>query len=226
MKNHLKRIAAPKSWIINRREKKYIVRPSPSGHALGMGLPLGLILRDFLKLASTMNEVKKMLRHKEVQVDGIRRFDYSFMVGLFDVIAIPALGKAYRIVFDTKGRVVPVEAGADQNVKLCKIIGKTVLRGKKIQYHLHDGKNLVLTHTAKVGDSLKLGLPKLDVQEILPLQVGANVFLTQGKHRGDIGVLAGVKGSEATYTVDGSEIETAKEYLFVIGGKKSAITIR
>ena len=51
MKNHLKRIAAPKSWLINRKSSTFIVRPNPGAHALDKGLPLGVIIRDNLKLA-------------------------------------------------------------------------------------------------------------------------------------------------------------------------------
>ena len=219
MKHHLKRIAAPKSWIIDRRKNVYIVRPTSGGHALGMGLPLGLVLRDVLKVASTMTEVKKMLHTKSILIDGKRRKEYSFMVGIFDVITFPDTGKSYRVAFDTKGRVIVSEInGAELSIKPCKIIGKTALAGKKIQFHLHDGKNIIMDKDAKVGDTLLLQLPTLEVKDILPLQSGAAVFLTKGDHRGDIGVLKEIHDRNAVYIAAGQEIETTRDYLFVVGG--------
>ena len=69
MKNHLKRIASPKTWAIARQGATFVVRPNPGAHSLAMGLPLSLILRDLLQLASTMSEAKKILHRREVLPD-------------------------------------------------------------------------------------------------------------------------------------------------------------
>ena len=226
MKNHLKRIASPRTWLIGRKTHQFIVRPLPGGHSMKNSLPLGVILRDNLGLASTMTEIKKLLNNQEVLIDGKRKKNHRLPVGLFDVISLPALKKQYRILLDGKGRLCVQEIPeSEASSKICQIVGKTVLGKDKIQFNLHDGKNVISTKSAKVGDSFVLTLPTLDVKEVLPLQEGVFVFLISGKHAGASGVLKEIKGTEATFTSDGEEIETAKSYLYVIGNKKSAITL-
>ncbi len=228
MKNHLKRIATPRTWVINRKSNKFIVRPNAGGHAFSEGTALGVILRDMLHVAETMAEVKKLLHSQEVLVDGKRRKEHRFIVGLFDVIAVPALKKQWRVVLDRKARLAVVEIpAAEAAMKVCKVVGKTMLPGGKLQFNLHDGKNLIGEHKANVGDSVVLSLPDLAVKEVLPLKEGVSVFLTRGKHGGDTGLLKEFKGSDAVYTSASSksDVETAKGYLFVVGAKKPAMGI-
>lgn len=225
MKQHLKRIASPRTWFINRKKIRFIIRPNPSGHPFDFGLPLGVILRDLLHLGSTRAETKKLLHNKQILVDGIRRKDPRFLVGLFDVLELSDLKKSYRIVLDPHGRISLIPApDNEKNFKPCKIIGKKVLSKGKVQFNLHDGKNILFKETAKVGDTLVLALPKLDVSKVLPLQPGMQVFLTRGKHSGELGELKELRGTEAVYKVDKKEIETAKNYLFVVGEKKAVIS--
>jgi small subunit ribosomal protein S4e len=226
MKNHLKRIASPRTWVISRKQNKFIVRPNPGAHAFDAGLPLGIIMRDILNLAETIGEVRKILNNKEVLVDGKRRKDHHYIVGLFDVLAIPGLKKCYRVTLDFKGRIIVKEIPEREgNLKVCKIIGKRVLPKGKVQFNLHDGKNIIADKEARVGDSFVLSLPKLEIKEVLTLKKGANVFLTKGKHSGGKGVLKEITGNEAHYTSDNKEIETLKTYLFVIGDKKPVIEL-
>lgn len=226
MKNHLKRIASPKTWMIQRKECTFITRPKPGAHSMEMGLPLGVIIRDEFKLASTMGEVRKILHSKEVLVDGKRRKDHRYITGLFDVISIPTIKKNYRVLVDKKGRLVIKEiSDSESSIKLAKIVGKTMLRGNKIQFNLHDGKNIVSEQKANVGDTLVLSLPKATIKKILPLKAGMSVFLTKGKHAGDSGTLKEIKGGEAAYSAKGSEVYTSKEYLFVVGDKEPEIKI-
>ena len=103
--HHLKRIAAPRTWLVQRKENTFIIRPKPGAHSLEYGLSLGVILRDVLKVGKTLAEVKKILNNKEILVDGKRRKDYRFIVGLFDVISIPALKQYHRVSLDNKGRI-------------------------------------------------------------------------------------------------------------------------
>jgi len=196
-----------------------------------MGMPLGVVLRDILRLASTMNEIKKLLHAKEVFVDGKRRRDHHLIIGLFDVLSIPILKKSYRLLLDRKGRVVVEEIGSEKEslLKPCKVVGKTILSKGRLQYNLHDGKNIISDKKAKVGDTLLLVFPKMDVKEVLSLQEGSIVFLSRGKHHGDVGTLKKIRGQEAIYSRAGKEkqeeIETSKDYLFVIGVKEPIITI-
>jgi len=226
MKNHLKRIAAPRTWMIGRKDNKFIVRPKPGAHSLSMGLPLGVVLRDNLKLAPTIGEIKKILNRKDILVDGKRRKDHHFIVGLFDLISIPDLKKSYRVLLDSKGRLIVSESSEEESkLKLCKITGKSLLAKGKIQYHLHDGKNIISENKSNVGDTFVLQLPELTIKQVLSLKENNTIFLLKGKHGGDSGKLKEINGDVVTYTNSEGDIETAKEYVFVVGEKKPVITL-
>ena len=66
---------------------------------------------------------------------------------------------------------------------------------------------------------------KLEVKEILPLSEGATVFLTKGKHSGDVGTLKKLNVREAIFSKENKDVGTAKGYLFVVGKNKPAIKI-
>ncbi len=226
MKNHLKRIAAPKTWHLNRGLHIHAARPNPGTHTLEMGLALGTVLRDHLHLAQTMGEIKKLLNAKQVLVDGVQRKDYRFMAGLFDVVSVVDHKKHYRVVLDAKCRLQVKEISVSESaLKVSRVTGKTVLKGGKIQYHLYDGKNVIGSISANVGDSVVVDLPGSKIKKVLPLNEGMSIFLIKGKHGGDTGVLKQLKGTQAIYTKGTEEIETAKEYAFVVGEKASEMTL-
>ncbi len=227
MKQHLKRIASPKTWTIDRKKRTFITRPRPGAHSFSFGLPLGVVLRDFLGLSSTMAEAKKTINNKDILVDGKRRKDYRYIVGLFDVLSIPEIKKSWRALFDKKGRIIFNEITATESgLKPCKIVGKKTIAGNKIQFNLHDGKNIIADAKANVGDTLLLTLPKLEIKDVLSLEKGVAVFLTNGKHSGDNGKFKEIKNNEAIYVREKQEIETAKNYLFVIGKDKPVIEVK
>ena len=223
MKNHLKRIATPKTWSIARKQNKFIVRPHSGGHSLKFSMALGVVLRDKLNLVRTLREGQKMLHAQEVFVDGKRKKDRRDMVGLFDVITIPALKKHFQIVLSKKGKLEVVELSEkDANTKKAKIVGKCIVSGGKLQLRLHDGKNVLYSGAAKVGDSVVFDFKDRKITAVLKKETGAEVFLTRGKHAGSKGTLAAIEGELARYvSEDGQEVETATKYLFVLGKGKA-----
>lgn len=218
MKNHLKRIAAPRTWFINRKQNIFIIRPNPGTHSFAFGQPLGLILRDNLKLASSTAEIKRLLNNQEILVDGQRRKDHRFIVGLFDTISIPRLNQSYQIALDAKGRLMAAEIPWEKSLlKTCKVVGKRVLPGGKIQLSLHDGKTLAGENSIKNGDSVVVELPSLNIKKVLPLKNGASVMLVSGRHSGALARLEQVVNEKAVCLSGAEKIETAKKYLFVMG---------
>lgn len=232
MKHHLKRLTAPRQWNVSRKGTTFLLRPKPGAHSLELGLPLGMILRDVLHLTQTLAEAKKLLHGQQILVDGIRRTDHRFIIGLFDVLSIVPLKRHYRMLLDGKGRLALLEISpAESALKLCKVVGKSVLPGGTIQYHLHDGRNMLMKASARIGDTLVLTLPGFQVKDIIPGTPGAAVFLIKGRYSGDFGVLKNIKGAEATYTSQGGdssgrEVDTLKEYLFVVGSGKPLLNVK
>src|SRR3989338_4879108 len=120
VKRHLKRIAAPRRWHIQRKANVFITRPNPGAHSLELGLSLNTMLKDLIKVARTTREVKGILNTKEVLVDGKRRKDVHHLVGFMDVIEIPQTNQAFRISFDGHGRLVAVKIDPKEaKLKLC-----------------------------------------------------------------------------------------------------------
>ena len=68
MKRHLKIMAAPKSWPVERKERIWITRPNPGPHTLESSISISLILK-LLKYAKTTKETKQIINEKKVLVN-------------------------------------------------------------------------------------------------------------------------------------------------------------
>merc|ERR1712048_864520 len=67
-KKHMKRLAAPKSWMLDKLGGVYSVRPNSGPHRLRESMPLAIFLRNRLKYALTDKEAKyKLCRVREVK---------------------------------------------------------------------------------------------------------------------------------------------------------------
>ncbi len=229
--SHLKRIAMPKSWQIHKKERKFITRPLP-GQSLKLSLPLNLILRDILKLASNNREVKKILNNKEIFVNGNRIKEKRFIVGLMDVISIPEINKFYRILLNKKRKVVLKEIKKEEsNIKLCKILKKTKIKKDKIQLNLSDGRNILIKENKyKTNDSLLINLPKQEIKEHIEFKKNNSIYLIGGKYTGEIGILEEIKEDIIIFKIKNKKIEIKKKLgkkkMFVVGKDKPVITIQ
>ncbi len=220
---HQKRLSAPKTYKIPRKIFKWTVKPSPGPHNKN-AVPLLIVVRDYLQLADTAREARRIIASGEILVDGVPRKDYKFPVGLFDVIKIPKLNKSYRMVFDEKGRYVPIEI-EDDNLKLYKIVNKTMVKGGRIQLNLFDGTNVLGDNSFKTKDSILMEIPEKKIVDHLPFEIGALVMITGGTHAGEIGrikdykVVRSSSPNLVTVEVEGKELTTIEDYIFVIGKK-------
>lgn len=226
---HLKRLAAPLTWPIRRKENRFVARPKGS-FSLGMGMPLITALKDVLNLVRTRKEGKLVLNAREILVNGKRRKDEKFMVGLMDVLTIKDLNRSYRVLLDTKGslRLVPLSDG-EAAVKPCRVIGKRTVKGGKVQLSLHDGRSLLGAGELgehKAGDTIVLELPSNKIAQHIKLEDGCQAYLTGGNHVGCTGVVEHVLGDKRDKVIIriGDEVvESAKRFVFAIGKGKPVI---
>jgi small subunit ribosomal protein S4e len=226
VKNHLKAIAAPATWPIERKRRVFVVRPQPGTHSLDNCISLNLLLTDILKLATSKKEVMHILSTKEVMVDGRKVTERSFPVGLLDIISIKDIKKNYRIILDKKGKLRVIEIDEKENaIKPCKIIGKTLVKGK-VQLNLYDSRNILVDKDGyKVGDSIVLSADKKKVTDHLKLEKGNTIFLTGGKKIGTVGTVEDIIENKILYRKGEEVFETLKKYAFVIGNNKPLIKI-
>ena len=80
-KRHLKRLNAPKHWMLDKLGGVWAPRPSTGPHKLRECLPLIILLRNRLKYALNTKEVKYILMQRLVKVDGKARTDKTYPSG-------------------------------------------------------------------------------------------------------------------------------------------------
>ncbi|XP_050798835.1 40S ribosomal protein S4-like [Gopherus flavomarginatus] len=121
-KKHLKRVAAPKHWMLDKLTGVFAPRPSTGPHKLQECLPLIIFLRNRLKYALTGDEVKKICMQRFIKIDGKVRTDITYPAGFMDVINIEKTGEHFRLVYDTKGHFAVHRITAEEaKYKLCKV---------------------------------------------------------------------------------------------------------
>ena len=141
-----------------------------------------------------------------------------------DVLNIPKTGESYRVLLDRKARL-QLKLIEDSSAKLSKIVNKTTIKGGKTQLNLHDGKNVIIEEDAySVGDVICLKVPEQEIVEVYPLEVGATVLVTGGKHTGELGTVSEIIENKSTnpntIIIENSskdEFLTLKDYAFVVG---------
>ncbi len=230
----LKRLAAPKSWNISRKDNTWAIEPRPGPHSKKTGIPLGIVVRDMLNLAKNMREVKYILRNGKIKVDGEVRRDYRFQVGFMDTISIPTMDKYYRMLYDRLGRLGLVEIGKDEaGKKIVRVNGKRKIKAGKIQLNLHDGRNIITTdNSIKTGDSLLISVPNQGIENVIKLEKGMTAYIIGKSHSGELAeivdVIPGTISREPLVKLkeDENEIMTKKEYVFVVGKEEPLIKIR
>lgn len=217
-KDHLKRLAAPKTWHVQRKESVFITKQVPGPHSVSTSMPLVVLLKEVLSYANTTREAKKILNTNEIRVDGKARKDFRFPVGIFDTVEFPNVNECFRMIFNKKGKLDIVKIKKEEAaIKPAKIIGKTMAKGK-LQLNLYDGKNMLVDKGAyNVGDTLLLSLPEQKISKHIKLDKKSTIFLIGGKHIGEIGNVEDIVGRKIIYKDQkGNLIETSKEYAFVI----------
>lgn len=232
-KKHVKRLASPRRIKIKRKESVWLVKSRAGPHPSRDAAPLLVLIRDYLGYAKNAKEAEKILKSKEVMVDGKIRTDPKFPVGFMDVLSIPKINEDYRVVLDSLGRLDLKKLKKEEaTFKLCKIKEKKKIRKGVIQLSLHDGRNqLVKEGVYKRGDVLKISLPDQKILDHFELKKGNLVYITGGKHAGETGKIAEVQPGSITRKVlvtikkEEGEVTTPFENVFVIGKEKPALEL-
>lgn len=233
-RRHEKRLAASRKRKIERKTFVWTVKPKAGRHAKDDSVPLLVLIRDYLKLANTGREAESLIKAKEIHVDGKISREPKLAVGFMDIVSIPKLNKNYRIILDFKGRLDTQEIPkAEAGFKLCRIEGKSTIKGGKTQLTLHDGRNEIVSEKHyKVGDVVKISLPDQKILEHYDLKKGSLVYITGGKHAGDLVEALDVQRGSMTREIlitfkKGGEVLAAPlNYVFVLGKGEPAIRMK
>lgn len=233
MSLHMKRLASPRAWKISKKSSTWVPKPIAGKHSIESSIPLGIALRDYLKVVDTMTEAKRVIGNREIQIDGRVATSHKAPVGLMDIISLPKLEKHFRTVIDHHGRVALAEIPAAQATwKLCRVQNKTTVSGGRLQLNLHDGRNVIVKEAGyKTGDVLKLALPTQEIKGHYAFGEGMTALITGGAH---VGEFATVKGEETirsprpnlvSLSAGSDAFSTVKPYVFLVGKGKPEITL-
>ncbi|PPD87952.1 hypothetical protein GOBAR_DD15140 [Gossypium barbadense] len=202
LKKHLKRLNAPRHWMLDKLGGAFAPKPSSGPHKSRECLPL---------------------RH--VMVDGKVRTDKTYPAGFMDVVSIPKTNEDFRLLYDTKGRFrLHAITGDESKFKLCKV--RSVQFGQKgIPYlNTYDGRTIRYPDPLiKANDTIKFDLESNKIVDFIKFDVGNVVMVTGGRNRGRVGVIKNRekhKGSFETIHVQdaaGHEFATRLGNVFTIG---------
>ena len=225
---HLKRLVAPRSWSIARKERTWTTKPMPGKHSLEGAIPISTILRDYLNVCDNNREAKIIINDGAVMIDQRVVRKPKTAVGLMDIISIPLMKMHMRTMLDDHGRIqfVPIKA-TEAKWKLLRIEGKTTVKGGKTQLNLHDGTNILSEEKVNTGDVIQVSLPGFKIKKVLEFKKGAQTLITGGAHVGSISKITGLEVTRSTKPnlVIYKDFQTIKSYSFVVGDKKAMIAL-
>jgi len=238
-RKHLKRLNAPRHWMLDKLGGTWAPRPSTGPHKLRECLPLSLILRNRLRYALTRREVMMIVNRRLVKVDHKIRTDFNYPAGFQDVISIGRTDEQFRLLYDTKGRFVlhritPEEA----NYKLCRVtrvgVGSKSSIGRMPGLHgqsgaipylgTHDGRTIRFADPAvRVNDTIKFDLRTGKQVGHLKFDVGQLVMITRGANIGRVGTIVNRERHPGSFDIvhikdrRGNTFATRLTNVFVIG---------
>jgi small subunit ribosomal protein S4e len=239
---HKKRLSAPISYPIERKHGVFTIRANPTGAPFESTIPLGIIMREMLGYARTLNEVKKVLAKQIVKIDGKIQTNYKFGVRPMDVVEITKTDEFFRLSpYRGKRRLIlhPI-AKEDAYKKLLRIHKKHTIKKGIIQLTFHDGRNLSVNPDDKLlsqineiapKDSVLFNLETKTIDGHYPFREG-NVGLIVGGH--NVGLFGTIQEIETqigrkkrTITLETEEgiIKTTDNHIFIIGQNEPLIEV-
>ena len=230
MSDHMKRLAAPRTWPLKRKVSIWVTKQSAGAHSIEDSMSAVTVLRDMVGACDTAREAKRIIGNREMFVDGKTVKNPKAPVGFMDVISIPKMNLNYRMLITDKGKLALVPIDADDAAwEICKIMDKTVVKGGKIQLNLSGGRNILLDkNDYKCGVSLKIALEGQAIMDHYAPAAGNTVLIKEGAHSGSIKTVKEVevvRGSAPNLVIFTDGTQTVVDNCFVIGAEKSAVTL-
>jgi len=247
-KKHLKRLNAPKHWMLDKLGGTWAPRPSTGPHKLRECLPLSLILRNRLKYALTRRETVMIVMRRLVQVDHKVRTDLNYPAGFQDVVSIPKTDEIFRLLYDVKGRFLLHRITKEESqYKLARV--QKIKKGSKASigrnpFHngqagvipflvTHDGRTIRFADPAvKVHDTIKVDLKTGKQIGHIKFDIGNLVMVTKGNNIGRVGVIISKEKHPGSFDIvhmrdrRGNDFATRIENVFIIGeGSTPAISL-
>ncbi len=190
-KKHMKRLAAPTSWMLDKLGGVYASKPSSGPHKGRESMPITLFLRNRLKYALTAVEVERILKQRLIKIDGKVRTDPKFPAGFMDVVQIEKTNENFRLIYDIKGRfTIHRITNQEAKYKLCRV--KAVKTGPKNVPYLYtsDGRTIRYPDPLiKANDSIRLDINTGKIMDFIKFEAGNLCMVTGGRNTGRVGTI-------------------------------------
>jgi len=231
-KKHLKRLRAPKHWLLSKLDGIYATRPRAGPHKLRECIPLSIFLRHHLRYALIESEVIKIINCRHIEVNGVVITDRKFPLGLMDIVSIPRTGENFRMILDNKGRYYarPIDE-KEKEWTVIRIVKKFKAKFGRVNCVAHNGWTLSYPHPKMmINDSVRVLIgdkQNPEKQEVIKFKVGAEALCIGGRNKGRIGTISHRTKIPAQQDIvrltdsAGSVFSTQLRNLFVIGDGKS-----
>eukprot|EP01092_Planopodium_desertum_P010521 TRINITY_DN46927_c0_g3_i1.p1 TRINITY_DN46927_c0_g3~~TRINITY_DN46927_c0_g3_i1.p1 ORF type:complete len:270 (-),score=74.74 TRINITY_DN46927_c0_g3_i1:45-854(-) len=233
-KKHLKRLNAPKHWMLDKLTGIFAPRPSTGPHGLSECLPIILLIRNRLKYALTRKEVQSIAMQRHIRVDGKVRTDINFPAGFMDVVSIPATSEHFRLLYDVKGRfAIHRITDEEAKYKLGKVKRKLIGPNSIPFIVTHDGRTIRYPDPEiALGDSIRYEVGTGKILEFAKNEVGNLCMITGGTSLGRVGVIEKKEKHPGSFDIvhikdaAGKKFSTRSDNVFIIGkGTTSLVSL-
>jgi len=224
-KRHLKRLYAPKHWMLDKLGGIWAPRPSTGPHKLRECLPLIILLRNRLKYALNTKEVKYILMQRLIKVDGKARTDKTYPAGFMDVIGIEKTNEFFRLLYDVRGRFAIHRISADESQYKLARVKQVAMGQKKVPYLVtHDGRTIRYPDPSIAAmDTVKVELETGKISDHIKFETGNLAMVNGGKNTGRVGIIVSREKHQGSFDIvhlkdaSGSVFATRLGNVFVIG---------
>jgi len=234
-KKHLKRLNAPKHWMLDKLSGNFAPRPSAGPHKLRECLPLVVLLRNRLKYALNYSDVTKIMMQRLIKVDGKVRTDVCYPAGFMDVISIEKTGEFFRLLYDVKGRFVCHRIGADESAYKLGKVKKLGVGKNSVPYLVtHDARTIKreADSVIKVNDTVVIDIKTGKVTDCIKFDTGNTVMVIGGRNTGRVGIITHRERHASSYDIvhikdaAGNHFATRLTNIFLVGkGNKAMVTL-
>jgi len=216
-KKHLKRLNAPKHWMLDKLGGTWAPRPSTGPHKLRECLPLSLVLRNRLRYSLTRRETVMIVLRRLVQVDHHVRTDLNYPAGFQDVITIPKTDEQFRLLYDTKGRFVLHRITKEEaGYKLLRVLKVSTGSKASIGHNpFHTGQSQAIPYlTTHDGRTVRFADPVVKVHDVvkfdfkqnksvghIKFDVGQLAMITRGANIGRVGTILSVEKHPGSFDI-------------------------
>ena len=229
----LKRQMAPQFWGITRKDKRFVITVRPGPHKKNHSVPTAVLLRDTLKIVTSLREAKTAIYSGKVKIDGVIRKSLHHAIGLMDIIELENVPDVYRMV-PTEGKLLkPIKINeSEKTKKLVKVTSKTTIKNGKMQIGFHDGRSTISDTSVNVGDTCLIQIPDQKIIEVIKLEAGYQGLVTRGINAGQIGKIEAIE--EGTFilpkrvilSLGERKIEIPADIIMAIGKEEPIIQLK